>query len=939
MLTRQPESRMRAVRTGILIAWFVLIASLFWDPLTPLLTQPTNLASPFHIRPGAVAVQGNDLPNEPYALGNRIFWTMVLPLVPAALMLFGHETWRRVCPLSHFSQIPRMLGWQRQTRRLNRRTGAVDRPLAFLPNESWMRRNYLLFQFAFLTAGLMGRILFYNSERLALVGIFAFILGFALIVGLLYGGKTWCNYFCPIAVIQKVYIGPGGLFDSKAVSASTPITQSMCRTPLAGGDKGACVGCASNCVDVDIENSYWKSLDSDPKRFMYYGFFGLTLAFYTYYYVYSGGWAYYFTGAWTHESGQLGKLFDPGFYIAGQSIPIPKILAVPIYFGLCIFGSYLFFRAIEWGYATLSARSGRPLSKPQLRHRMLTISGFLTFNLFYIFAGRPNLLLLPEWLVRLIDISLVLLSTTWLWRSLGRDADIYRRESLAKSLREQLRRMGFRSEEVLEGRSLDLLSADEVYVLAKTLPGFSVAQKRETYRAILAEVLETGESRSADSLELLAELRAQLGLSDADHAAITEALGIDDPKLLDPTQARSVEVRLRTENYRDYLYGLIETQMPAGMTPAGFFSTEAVVAASKPFRTLYGISDEDHERIVGEITRDGSRLADLAKRQVSAICNMEAQRFSLSFDPRPESRLLRHGLLNRQRRLLRDTVNLIASIEDVGIGRSLAQAVHALMGKEAIPVVNDASAGMPEATLRSFLERTTDRAALSYLDVVVRHRPIDEVLRDLAADNDPLVAALGASALAIGSPGSAAPRLAEIVGAGSAAAWLIAEIQAAALKRQRSDKIETMAILLAVDAFSKLELSALAEIARQSERVTFDPGEAICHYGDISDCMFVVVAGETRAWIETAGRRLTLGFGHPGTVFGELGVITGRPRSASIEVVGDAPTTLVSIPRAVIEQLLSHDVGAARGILDVVSGYLIDTLAQQRAPATPGLAA
>ena len=51
--------------------------------------------------------------------------------------------------------------------------------------------------------------------------------------------------------------------------------------------------------------------------------------------------------------------------------------------------------------------------------------------------------------------------------------------------------MGFRSEDMLEGRPIDQLSADEVYVLAKSLPNFTVAKKREAYRAILAEALET----------------------------------------------------------------------------------------------------------------------------------------------------------------------------------------------------------------------------------------------------------------------------------------------------------------------------------------------------------------------------------------------------------------------------------------------------------------
>jgi len=170
MFSRIPESTMRWVRTGLLVAWFVLIASLFWDPVTPHLTMPDNLASPFHLHAEAppVMVQGHPLPALPYAMGNRIFWTMVLPLVPIFLMVFGHEAWRRICPLSHFSQIPHMLGWQRKIKALNRRSGGVERVLALLP-QGWLWRNHYYLQLGFLTAGVCARILFDNADRAALI--------------------------------------------------------------------------------------------------------------------------------------------------------------------------------------------------------------------------------------------------------------------------------------------------------------------------------------------------------------------------------------------------------------------------------------------------------------------------------------------------------------------------------------------------------------------------------------------------------------------------------------------------------------------------------------------------------------------------------------------------------------------------------------------------
>ena len=924
---------MRFVRTGLLVAWLVLIGSLLFDPVTPGLTAPDNLVSPFHLREAPVIVQGKPLAAEPYAMGNRIFWTMALPLVPLALMLFGHETWRRVCPLSHFSQIPTMLGRQRQIRRLNRGSGRVERVLALLPSQAWLRQNQLYFQFGLLTFGVLGRILFYNSDRIALALAFTFVLGFALLVGLLYGGKTWCNYFCPISVIQDIYTGPGGLFDSKAHIEPSPIGQSMCRAPGARADRSICVGCTTNCPDVDLENSYWRSIESDAKRFMYYGFFGLVFAFYTYYFIYSGGWDYYMSGAWTHERGQMAALLAPGVYLGGIAIPVAKLIAAPVYFALCIALAYVLFAFIERRYAGFVARRGEPLSKARLRHRMLTVCAFLTINLFYVFAGRPNVLLMPPLVGRLIDVLILSISLIWLIRSLARDADIYRRERLARTLRDQLMRMGLRSEDALEGRPIDRLSADEIYVLAKTLPNFTVAQKREAYRAILTEVLETGEARSAESLKMLGDLRAQLGLTDADHNAITEALGVRDPALLDAATARSVETRLRQDNYRKFLVDLVEQGLAAGLTPTAYLASPRAREAIKPARALFGISDEDHARIAGDVTRDESHFADAARRVLDALRELEVARFSLVFDGRPEAPLVRRALLEKERPLIREIVGLVAAIGDETMARSLAQSVHALVGKEAAPAISEALAGLSEEVRGAFRQMTSDPVFFSYLDVVEAARPADDVFRGLIGDRDPMIAALAISAL-INVEATAAERAAaDLTGRLEASSSTIADVLAGVGRGARADVVAVMADLLAVDVFAGLDLDTLAAVARRARVVTFSSGDQICRFGENPDYLFVLVRGETEAWVAGDQGRIVFRRSRAGAVFGELGVITGRPRTATIEVVSGTAAA-IAVPRDIIDDLLSRDLHAARGILTVVSGYLLDATDAIDEPAT-----
>ncbi len=928
---------MRLVRTMLLVAWFVLIASLFWDPLTPVLTAPDNVKSPFHLGSGTVLVQGKELPAQPYEMGNRIFWTMVLPLVPIFLMVFGHETWRRVCPLSHFSQVPHMLGWQRQTRRLNRGSGRVDRVLALLPSESWLQRNHYYFQFGFLALGVSARILFNNSNRYALVATFAFFLAFALIIGLLYGGKTWCNYLCPISVIQDIYTGPGGLLDSKAHITPAPVGQSMCRAPGPNGDRSICVGCTTNCPDVDLENSYWRTLESDQKRFMYYGFFGLVFAFYTYYFVYAGGWAYYMTGAWTHESGQVGKLLAPGFYIFDTAIPIPKLIAVPLYFAACIAVSYGLFLLIELAYARFAAWRGQALSKARLRHQMLTVCAFLTFNLFYIWAGRPNILLMPPWGVKLIDVLIVFVSVVWLARSLARDADIYRRERSARSLRDQLVRMGFRSEDVLEGRPIDQLSADEVYVLAKTLPNFTVAQKREAYRAILTEALESGHTKSAESLKLLSDVREQLGLTDADHNEITEAVGVQDPALLDPEAQGSAELQIRRENYRKFLADLVQRECPAGVKPADYLASAEALEAIGPVRTFFGISEDDHARIVGELAEDETRVIESARNMLEKLRELEIARLSLVFDSRPEALLVRHAVLLKQKVLIREMVSIIASIGDREIARSFAQSLYVLTGKEIEAAAADTIEGTAAEVRDAFRQMTSDPVLWSYLDIIEASKPADEVFVGLIGDRDPVVAALAISALESTDRAAAEGMAADLLARVETPSLLVEEALAGVARGIRADTIVIMAELLAVDVFAALDLDTLAYIARQSAVQTFSTGEQICRFGENSETMFVLVRGETEAWVEGEHGRVVFRHGKPGAVFGEIGVITSSPRTASVEVV--SPTAeVIAIPRQVIDDLLSRDLHATRAILSVVSNYLLSARPATVLPPRPAVA-
>ncbi len=335
MFNRIPEKSMHLVRWVLTLSWLLLITSLFYDPISPWLTQPQTTWSPFNIDKitqfECVTVQGNCLKEEPFAIGAGLFWGLIVPAGIFILMIGGHELWRRICPLSFLSQIPRALGWQRHRKRIDSKTGKTRYELIKIDKNSWLGRNHLYLQLGLFFLGINARILFVNSDRLVL-GLFLIgtILA-SILVGYLYGGKSWCHYFCPMAPVQKIYGEPRGLLNSTAHEEKRQkITQSMCRqVDFQGQEYSSCVACKANCIDIDAEKSYWENITKPEQQWLYYAYFGFVIGYFIYYYLYAGNWEYYMSGAWSHEENQLGNLFSPGFYLFNHPIAIPKLVAVP----------------------------------------------------------------------------------------------------------------------------------------------------------------------------------------------------------------------------------------------------------------------------------------------------------------------------------------------------------------------------------------------------------------------------------------------------------------------------------------------------------------------------------------------------------------------------------------------------------------------------------
>jgi 4Fe-4S binding domain len=549
------------------IAWLLIIASLFYDPWTPVLTEPNHPWSPLRLSASCILVQGKCLVEQPYPLATTLFWGAIVPASIFILLVFGHEAWRRICPLSFLSQIPRALGKQRQFKRENPNTGKVRYELAKVKPDSWLGKNYPYVQFGWLFIGLCGRILFFNADRLVLALWLLSTIAAAITVGYLYGGKSWCNYFCPMAPVQQIYSEPGGLFGSKAHTSDTSITQSMCRVVLPDGkEQSACVACQNPCIDIDSARAYWDGLNQPKVSWLRYGYVGLVIGYFVYYYLYAGSWDYYISGAWARQPDQLSTLLDPGFYLFGQVINIPKIVAVPLTLGVFTAIGYRVGRSIEYWAKSYSHKHDLKLLPEVIRHRVFTLCTFFIFNFFFIFGGRPLVQLLPISVQYIYELTLVLLSTLWVYKTWRLSSDLYARENLASRFRKQLEKLQLNLAPYLEGRSLSELNTHEVYILAKVLPGFTREKRHTAYKGVVREALEEGYANYASSLEVLQQLRQELGVTDDEHRDVLEELGIEDPELLNPDRQRSLENQIRLTGYRKSLERLMLLQRQQDLT-------------------------------------------------------------------------------------------------------------------------------------------------------------------------------------------------------------------------------------------------------------------------------------------------------------------------------------------------------------------------------------
>jgi voltage-gated potassium channel len=132
---------------------------------------------------------------------------------------------------------------------------------------------------------------------------------------------------------------------------------------------------------------------------------------------------------------------------------------------------------------------------------------------------------------------------------------------------------------------------------------------------------------------------------------------------------------------------------------------------------------------------------------------------------------------------------------------------------------------------------------------------------------------------------------------------------------RRREFLRTWELVAKVPFFHSLGATLIAEVARLLRVRDYPPNAVIVRRGEAGDCMFFVVEGEVEVELRPEPLRL-----HAGAFFGELALLTGAPRNATI--VATRPCTLLTLDIVDFFELLGRQPELARVIHEEASRRL-----------------
>jgi len=128
-------------------------------------------------------------------------------------------------------------------------------------------------------------------------------------------------------------------------------------------------------------------------------------------------------------------------------------------------------------------------------------------------------------------------------------------------------------------------------------------------------------------------------------------------------------------------------------------------------------------------------------------------------------------------------------------------------------------------------------------------------------------------------------------------------------------------VLKSIPLFSGLDRINLAKLVPELEEKYFEEGKIIFHKDDEGDSLYIIIKGTARVFIQNdSGGEQDLALLGPCQSVGEMALLTGEPRSASVQARSDLITYKLS--REKFQKLLNQHHFLATHLADLLSRRL-----------------
>lgn len=131
--------------------------------------------------------------------------------------------------------------------------------------------------------------------------------------------------------------------------------------------------------------------------------------------------------------------------------------------------------------------------------------------------------------------------------------------------------------------------------------------------------------------------------------------------------------------------------------------------------------------------------------------------------------------------------------------------------------------------------------------------------------------------------------------------------------------------------FKPLGKDHAIELVSRAKETTFSAGKVIVAENDLGNSIFFIKSGTARIMTSILGREMLLAIMNAGDIFGEVGFLTGRPRTASVIALED--TLVMELDQGILDEAIESNPSVLETLNDFYQTRAADTM--ERAKSEP----